>query len=46
MRVSAPVTLSKPSDNPARKPEKTHVNVVGGLLNPAVMPGQAATTAI
>jgi len=43
MRVSAPVTLPKTSDNPARKPEKAHVSVVGGLPDPGAMPGQAAT---
>ncbi len=37
MRVSAPVTLSKTSDNPAHKPEKAHVSVVGGPPDPGAM---------
>ena len=46
MRVSAPVTLPKPSDKPARKPCKAHGSPVSGLPDPHAMPGQAATTAI
>ena len=44
MRVSAPVTLPKPSDTPARKPYKARGRPVSGLPDPT--PAQAATTAI
>ena len=46
MRVSAPVTLPKPSDKPARKPYKARGSAASGLPDPQAMPGQAATTAI
>jgi hypothetical protein len=46
MRVSAPVTLPKPSDTPARKPYKARGRPASGLPDPHAMPGQAATTAI
>ena len=45
MRVSAPVTLPKPSDKPARKPYKARGSAASGLPDPGVMPGQAGTTA-
>ena len=44
MRVSAPVTLPKPSDKPARKPYKARASPASGLPDPQAMPSQAATT--
>ena len=39
MRVSAPVTLPKPSDTPAHKPYKARASPASGAPDPGAMPG-------
>ena len=45
MRVSAPVTLPKPSDNPAHKPEKAPLNDTQSRGRPSTIKADPHTRA-